>query len=132
MDFEKSYVVPAKPADVYAAWVSSDTVIAPAKRMFVEPVIGGAYQLFMTGTSAEPDCEGRFAEVRPRELLRCSWQWSGDPEKTEITVTFHDDGSGTKLTVRHLGFETQESFQNHAAGWDSYVAGLTDLLHQNP
>ena len=40
---EKTYDFPFPPDRVYAAWVSSDTVIPPATAMDIEPKVGGHY-----------------------------------------------------------------------------------------
>jgi len=43
MDLEKHYDLPYPPAKVYAAWVSSDTVIPPATAMDINPIVGGHF-----------------------------------------------------------------------------------------
>ena len=70
MRVDKNYSLPFAPERIYAAWISSDTVIAPAKRMNIEPVIDGLYQLFMDKDSSVPSNEGRFLEIVPNQLLR--------------------------------------------------------------
>ncbi|WP_164726807.1 SRPBCC family protein [Shimia sediminis] len=128
MKIRKSYKIPAPVATVYAAWVSSQTVIPPAIRMNVEPRVGGRYQLFMTPENNTADCEGTFSEVRPEQRLRYSWRWNGADEETWIMVCFHPDGEDTRLDILHEGFTSQESLTNHDLGWDSYVSGLSAIL----
>ncbi len=124
MQIEKFYKLPFGVARVFAAWVSSDTVIAPATRMNVEPRIGGLYQLFMEGGEIEARCEGRFSEFEPGRRVRYSWEWNGDGEVSEITVRFSALGAGCRVDVTHDGFDRPESIAMHDAGWDSYIKGF--------
>lgn len=128
MTFEKSYDIPVRTPETYAAWLSSDTVISPAKRMHIVPKVGGAYQMFMQDAGNTPSCQGVFSEVFSNSRLRYSWQWAGTAEKTDITVTFLPTTQGTRITVIHQGFDTAESCTRHATGWDNYIEGLTDFL----
>ena len=129
MDFEKTYEIPFPTATVYAAWMSSDTVIAPAKRMRVVPKVGGAYQLFMQDTGKTPSCQGKFSEVFANSRIRYSWQWENDEEVTDITVSFSPNPQGTQVTILHQGFVSSASHDNHAKGWDNYILGFTDFLN---
>ncbi|MFK7914959.1 MAG: SRPBCC domain-containing protein, partial [Pseudomonadales bacterium] len=55
MEIQCSYRIGHPPARVYAAWVSSATVIAPATAMDIDPRPGGHYRLLME----MPDFTGR-------------------------------------------------------------------------
>lgn len=128
MDIEKTYDIPIETSVVYAAWISSKTVIAPAVKMRVSPKVGGAYQLFMPDDGASPSCQGQFYEVFANSRLRYSWKWQGEDETTDISVSFSPTAQGTRLTILHQGFLTDASREAHAKGWDSYIKGLTDFL----
>ena len=123
--FEKSYQLPYPPADVYRHWVSNDTVIAPAERMEIDPTPGGVYRLIMPGGMT---MDGSFSEVVPEQRLRYSWHWQGDAETSQVLVEFAADGAGTQVTITHSGFTSQTSYDNHAAGWDSYIEGFSGYL----
>ena len=128
MKFEKSYHLPFSRDRVYAAWTSSDTVIPPATRMDIEPVVGGHYRLFMDTPEFSTRNEGVFLAVEPPSRLKYTWEWDSDGKVTDITVEFASDGDGCKVRVKHAGFAEKDSFDMHAAGWDSYISGLTDYL----
>ena len=128
MDIEKSYELPFPPERVYAAWVSSETVIPPATSMDIDPRVGGHYRLIMETPDFSSSNEGEFLAVRPGEHVRYTWEWNKDGEVTEIEVTFSATESGTRIDLVHTGFSTDESASTHDSGWDSYIAGFTGFL----
>lgn len=125
--FEKTYALPFPRDVVFDAWVSAQTVIAPAARMHVEPRVGGAYRLEMPDGS---QMNGVFSEFNADSSVRYSWQWAGSPESTEVAVDFADAPVGTTVTVQHSGFDSADSLSNHAQGWDGYVSGFVAHLHR--
>ncbi|MEX3007145.1 SRPBCC domain-containing protein [Hoeflea sp. TYP-13] len=128
MKIEKSYRVPFSVHRVYSAWISSKTVIAPATRMDVNPVVGGHYRLFMEAPEFTAQNEGKFLEVDPQSHLKYTWEWNADGNVTEISVDFEAADDGTEVRIVHSGFTDEESRAMHATGWDSYIDGLTQFL----
>ena len=128
MKIEKNYELPFSPNVVYAAWISSDTVIPPATAMDIDPVVGGHYRLTAKMPGYVGKNEGKFLAIEPGKHLRYTWEWNGDGEVSEIDVTFAASGEGTALTLIHSGFSNQESVDSHDSGWDSYIVGLTEFL----
>ncbi|MBL4890716.1 MAG: SRPBCC domain-containing protein [Rhizobiaceae bacterium] len=133
MEFEKTYLLPFSVETVYSAWTSSNTVIPPATRMDIDPIVGGHYRLFMEMPDIGMSNEGKFLEVVANALLKYTWEWNGDGEVTEITVIFeaHEFGgreNGTEIRILHSGFANKESAAMHDSGWDSYVDGLTKFI----
>ncbi|MGI9400992.1 MAG: SRPBCC family protein [Rhizobiaceae bacterium] len=128
MRIEKNYLLPFPLEQIYAAWISSDTVIAPAKRMKIEPVIGGLYQLFMDANSTTPSMEGQFLEIMPNQQLRYTWEWHKEGNVSEVKVRFSPADNGTRVELSHSGFTTEQAAEMHSQGWDNYIEGLTKLL----
>lgn len=128
MDIDKTYLLPFPVELVYSCWTSSKTVIPPATRMDIDPVVGGHYRLFMEMPDAKMSNEGRFLEVVSDQLLKYTWEWNGDGEVTEITVRFNARENGTEIHILHTGFATKESAVMHDSGWDSYVDGLIAFI----
>jgi uncharacterized protein YndB with AHSA1/START domain len=94
---------------------------------------GGSYTIEMKHEDGdEMVAEGKFREVVPMERLVYTWAWRGEDGKpgheTLITVTFKSVGSKTELTLRHEGFETKESRDNHDIGWKGCFDKLEELL----
>ena len=128
MKIEKKYSIPFPPDQVYASWVSSDTVIAPATAMDIDPQVGGHYRLIIQSPEFDGRNEGQFIEVDAGQHLRYTWEWNGDGEVTEIDVTFSGADDGTEIELIHSGFQHEASRETHDSGWDSYVAGLIDFM----
>ena len=128
MEVVKDYQLPFPPDVVYSAWVSSDTVIPPATRMDIDPVIGGHYRLIMESAEFTGRNEGMFLIVEPGHRVRYTWEWNGDGEVSEIDVSFFPAGNGTRVSLVHSGFRKRQSVESHDQGWDSYIAGLAEFL----
>ncbi len=128
LELTKTYEIPGAVADIYAAWVSSDTVIAPATAMDIDPVVGGHYRLIMEMPDATGRNEGAFSVVEPGERVVYTWEWNGDGEVSTIDVRFEATANGTQITIHHSGFDKPESVDNHRSGWDSYIQGLQNFL----
>ncbi len=128
MELRQSYLIPFPVRRTYAAWVSSDTVIAPATKMDIDPVVGGHYRLIMESPEFVSRNEGRFLIVEPERHIRYTWEWNGDGEVSEIDVSFSEAPEGTRVSIIHSGFQTAESRENHSKGWDSYVRGFIAFL----
>ena len=127
---DSTWFLPFPPERVYAAWVSSDTVIPPATKMDVLPEVGGHYRLVARNDTMTMSNEGVFVEVEPNRHLAYTWQWAGDEEITRIDVLFSPHAEGTELRLQHSGFLTDESRSNHDNGWTSYVAGLIAFISE--
>ncbi len=97
MKIDKSYELPFPARDVYAAWVSPRTVIAPATGMDIDPVVGGHTRLIMETADYAARAEGVFLVVERGERVRYSWEWNGDGEVTESDVTFTPIADGTRV-----------------------------------
>ncbi|MEP3274809.1 MAG: SRPBCC domain-containing protein [Stappiaceae bacterium] len=128
MAIDKTYELPFPLGVVYGAWVSSDTVVPPASRMDIDPVVGGHYKLFVDTPDGVVSCIGKFATVEPQHHLVYSWEWNNDGEVSEIDVRFAETETGTRLRLQHDGFKKAESETNHDSGWDNYIKGLIELL----
>ena len=124
--FQKTYSLPFTTATVYAHWIANETVIAPAAAMQIEPRVGGSYRLIMPGGFS---MNGVFSRVESGKALTYSWQWDGDTEETEVAVTFTPTPSGTDVQIRHGEFHSAASYDNHASGWDSYIAGFIEHVN---
>lgn len=131
MYFEKNYKILHPLESVYSAWISSDTVIAPATAMDINPVVGGHYRLIMETPEFRMTNEGEFLEIEPNKYLKYSWEWNADGERTIIEVSFTPLEDGTAVRILHSGFNKKESLDNHNQGWDSYIQGFSQFLSKS-
>ncbi|MCP4315660.1 MAG: SRPBCC domain-containing protein [Hyphomicrobiales bacterium] len=128
MNIEKTYHVPFPVSRVYAAWVSSNAVIAPATGMDINPVVGGHYRLVMEIPDFSSTNEGTFLEIELESRMKYTWEWDSDGNVTEIAVDFAAEEDGCRVSIVHAGFTDEASFNKHAARWDSYFDGLIGFL----
>lgn len=128
MQVEKSFDLPFPLSEVYAAWVSSDTVIPPATKMDILPEVGGHYRLIMDTPDFSMTNEGAFSIVEPEQRVVYTWEWNNDGEVSTIDVRFTATDSGTLIELTHSDFEKPESVTQHDSGWDSYIEGFTAML----
>lgn len=70
---------------------------------------------------------GEYLEVVPLEKLVYTFAWDGD-DATLITVTFADQGRGTRMVFRQQGLKTASSRDGHRGGWSSSFDRLDDFL----
>jgi uncharacterized protein YndB with AHSA1/START domain len=94
---------------------------------------GGTYRIDMKHKDGSAiAAEGRFREIVPQQKLVYTWAWRGEDGKpgreTLVTVTFRAVGQKTELTLRHEGFETRESRDNHTMGWNGCFDKLESFL----
>ncbi len=128
MVIDKVYDLPFPLEQVYAAWVSSETVIPPATGMDILPEVGGHYRLIMETPEFTGRNEGTFSRLEPEQRVTYTWEWNGDGEVTEIDVRFEESDTGTRVSLTHSGFTKDESVSNHNTGWDSYIEGFINHL----
>lgn len=128
MAIDKTFHIPFPLNMVYRAWVSSETVVPPASRMDIDPVVGGHYKLFVDTPDGSVSCIGKFLTVEPEQRLIYSWEWNNDGEVSRVDVAFAPTAEGTQLRLLHDGFTNADSETNHDTGWDNYIKGLTEFL----
>ena len=116
------------PEQVYDAWVSEETVVAPVTRIEKDVREGGHYRLYVETPDYTGVMHAEFLEVDAPRKLVYSWEWNNDGEKTTVAVRFLPDGDGCRVELSHGEFQKQESFDRHAFGWESYLDGLQKKL----
>lgn len=130
MEINKHYDLPFPVETVFAAWVSSDTVIPPATGMDVLPEVDGHYRLIMETPDFNGRNEGKFLLVEPNTRVIYTWEWNNDGEVSTVDVSFKASDEGTRIDLVHNGFTSNESVTNHDSGWDSYIEGFTRHLSE--
>jgi len=116
-DFALTCDLPAPPAKVYAAWLSSEGHSAmTGAEAEVSDVVGAPY------TAWDGYIEGRNLElVAPTKIVQ-SWRTSeftaADADST-VTVELAPTAAGTKLTLTHRNVpDGQTSYEKH--GWREF------------
>jgi uncharacterized protein YndB with AHSA1/START domain len=77
---------------------------------------------------------GILREAVPPERLVFSFAWNqedGHPgHETLVTVSFAEDGDGTRMTFRQAVFASVASRDGHGGGWSSAFERLNEFLAQ--
>ena len=145
-------LIPATSAEVFSAWTTPDLLkewFAPGN-MAVPEVSqdlrqGGAYRIEMQGTIAVHNGEeslrredpvvvaqGVYTRLVPGRQIAYTWAGSWNPaEESHVTVRLSDEPAGTRLTLDHEGFDSEQSLQVHRSGWQSSLAKLHETLSRN-
>jgi len=132
----------ASPEKVYAActdpsllsrWYGPEEWIVTAFHADVR--VGGTFRFTMVGPPGQMSAEGTYETVEPPRRIVHSWRWSEGPAEfppedriSRITYLIEAEGSGTRLTFTHEGFEDQESADSHEEGWGEALDKLERLL----
>lgn len=146
---KKAVIVAGAPADVWAAWSTTDgvkTFLAPAAR--VEAVPGGPYEVLFDPSAPEGarGCEGCtvVSADPPRKLV---FTWSFPPSIPElrakgtmarVTVELMPGsvGGSTLVTLAHDGFPEGEAGEQGRAyfekAWDVVLARLQQRFRHGP
>lgn len=76
--------------------------------------------------------QGIYREITPPERLVFTWKWldpAGIPgHETIVTVSFEQQGSGTKLTLHQAMFEIAEIRDEHHTGWSGCMDRFAEYL----
>ena len=95
--------------------------------------IGGTYRFGMRSpTGTDYWKRGVFRElVEPeRVVFTFAWERADGTLDHELltTVTFEEQGAGTRLTLHQTGFATAERRDDHVQGWTSALERLAEYL----
>jgi uncharacterized protein YndB with AHSA1/START domain len=76
---------------------------------------------------------GIYREVVPPKRLVYTWSWEteGPPHETLVTIELEPRDGGTDLTLRHQGFESDDSRDQHAGGWGGCFDCLVQYLSED-
>lgn len=141
-DVRLTRTVPAKPAQVFRAWLDPDLLsrwMAPGAltvtRAEVDERVGGHYRIHH-GDHGGFDAE--LLELVPDRRIVFRWgfvgpQWRAGPSfDSLLTVTFEETDAGTLLTLVHqrlddLAAAMPEVADNVRAGWESALDNLAEV-----
>jgi uncharacterized protein YndB with AHSA1/START domain len=115
------------PADVVFSFFTDPEKYRRWKgeRAELDPRPGGRYRVGMGGG---PVMLGQYVEVDAPRRLVFTWGWEGDdsmpPGSTTVEVTLTPDRDATLVRLRHTGFPSLESREQHLQGWQMFLGRL--------
>ena len=98
-----------------------------SETVILESQVGG--RLYERAPSGEEHLWGTVVAWEPPSLIVYSWHpGRGEETAQEVTITFSAEGPGTRVEVRHTGWEKlgddmEEAVASYDMGWDT-VMGL--------
>jgi len=115
--FKLSAVIPAQPADIYKAWLSTKGHTAmtgsPAK---VTGKIGGKF------TAWDGYIFGSTLDLTPNQRIVQAWRTSEFPDEapdSRLEVKFEEVNDGTKVTIIHTNMP-DEQVDSYRQGWEDF------------
>lgn len=134
---EISHHVPAPREKVFDAWLDPEMLarfMTPGPDMSVptartDPKVGGRFLVVMRAGDRDLPHEGTYREIsRPKRLV-FTWESPfSQLEDSTVTLDFAEADGGTRVTLRHVRFETEESRDDHKGGWTAILAALAKSM----
>lgn len=143
---DKEAVVNATLDQTWDAWTTREGIVsffAPDAK--VEPVVGGAFQIYMDPL-AEPGHKGademRFLALQPKKML--SFDWNAPPhlaearkQRTFVIVRFAPVGDKqTRITLHHTGWgeggQWDQAYQYFDKAWGAVLVNLQKRFDKGP
>ena len=135
IDIKLNRAIPAKPAEVFDAWLDPNHTASPwhgMKRAIVQPKKDGLfYRMHLSddtdGEQFELAHYGRFIVVdRPKRIQHTWVSQHTRGLETVVTVDLKPQGQATMLTLRHESVPDDEMGRMHELGWRHYLEVLAD------
>jgi uncharacterized protein YndB with AHSA1/START domain len=129
---------------VWKAWADPKQMIKwmgprlhPASHVEDDFRPGGIFRRKLAATESREELwfGGVYREIVEPERMVFTFAWDGDDGKPEnemlITITFAEEGAGTKMTLHQTAFRDVEQRDGHDAGWNSSFDRLEEFLAQD-
>ena len=134
-------LIAAPPERLFALWTEPNELVkwwgpegftVPSHAIDARP--GGSWRTTMRSPDGKSQTvSGRYSAIEPPRRLVFSWAWEDERgvrgHETEVTVTFAPVPGGTKLVLVQKEFDSKESRDRHAHGWESTFNCLVQQAH---
>lgn len=133
LELNLTRTIPASKQAVFDAWLDPEalmTFMCPGEtvtcsRAESDAREGGKFLIVMQAGERELPHSGEYKKISKYDELAFTWVSPMTEKPGLVTLTFEDaDAGATKLTLHHVGFDTQESRDNHHGGWTRIVETL--------
>lgn len=133
LKLETSRVINASREKLFDAWLDPAMLarfMTPMADMEVPETktdarVGGRFLVVMRANDQDLPHEGTYKEIDRPNRLAFTWESPMSPiEDSTVTVDFTEAEDGTKVTLNHVRFPSEESRDNHMGGWTHILASL--------
>jgi uncharacterized protein YndB with AHSA1/START domain len=105
----------------------------PAVQMKADIRPGGTWRACLKSTGSDPDLwvGGVYREIAAPERLVFTFAWEEEGERgleTVVTITFAEENTKTRMTLRQAPFRSVEERDGHVYGWSSALDRLAELV----
>jgi len=115
--FKISTTLPAKPRDVYKAWLSSiEHTAFSGEKAVIDAKVGGRFKAF------GDYIEGKNLELKPGKLIIQSWrttEFADSSDDSRLELNFEEVAGGTKLTLSHSNIPVGQGVR-YKDGWREF------------
>lgn len=132
-----SRVINAAPKLVFDAWLNpemltkfmipGDSMIVPSAK--TDPVEGGRFEIVMRNGDQDLPHTGTYTEISPHDKIAFTWETPFSETSSDVSISFAANGNGTMIELSHTKFTTEESRDNHQAGWGKILDALENVLN---
>ena len=143
-DFTEGFVlatveIEATPERVFQA-ISSEEVcqwwmrsgVFDTREWKADVRVGGKWSASGVARGNPYTLEGEFLEVDPPRKLVQTWRTVGAPgpagAKTTVSYALEPTDKGTRVTLRHWGFQARPATEGNGLGWETSFQKLEEVL----
>lgn len=131
-----SRVINAPAKAVFEAWLNPEMLrqfMIPGDSMLVpsattDPTEGGRFEIVMRNGDQDLPHSGTYTEISPHSRIAFTWEIPFSEDSSDVTITFSTKGDATEVELNHTKFATEESRDNHNAGWVKILDSLANVL----
>lgn len=132
--------IAGSPSEVYEAFTCAEILsrwFAPSYEVTLSvecaAIPDGTYRVQMHDQDGHTHTVGgSYKTTNPHHSLVFTWQWEteafADIGETLISVEIDEEEGGSRVTVRHEGFPSEEVARQHHAGWMGTLGRLAHLF----
>ena len=137
LKLETSRVIGASREALFDAWLDPTMLarfMTPGPDMTVpeaktDPREGGRFLVVMRAGDQDLPHEGTYKTIDRPNRLAFTWESPMSPvEDSTVTIDFDEADGGTKVTLSHVRFPSEESRDNHMAGWTRIIECLAEAV----
>lgn len=130
-------VISAPPKRVFEAWLDPALLMrfmtpgaaVTCPRASSDAVEGGRFEILMRGERDLPH-SGTYKEITRHSRLVFTWESPFSVPESTVTLEFQPEGAGTRLTLTHVKFASEEMRDNHSGGWTAILEALAGAVQE--
>lgn len=137
LKLETTRVIAAPQEQLFDAWLDPKMLarfMTPGPGMSVpeaktDPKVGGRFLVVMRAGGKDLPHQGSYKTIDRPNRLAFTWESPMSPvEGSTVTIDFEKAEQGTRVTLRHVRFQNEQSRDNHKSGWGMILESLAKAM----